>query len=146
MHQPLLDRALANGGGSEYDFAPFFERIAPYVRGVDLGLCHVETPMGPGPPSSYPIFNTPTGLAASVRRSGWDACSTASNHSLDQGQAGIDGTVKALERPGVEHTGSFASRTPPSKPTILDVDGVKVGFVAYTDATNGFPAPHRLGR
>ncbi len=109
MHQPLLDRALSNGGGDEYDFAPFFKRIEPYVAGVDLGLCHVETPMGPGPPTSYPIFNTPADLATSIRRSGWDACSTASNHSLDGGQAGIDGTVKALDRAGIAHTGSFAS-------------------------------------
>ena len=28
MHQPLIDRALANGGGHGYDFAPFFNRIA----------------------------------------------------------------------------------------------------------------------
>ena len=142
MHQPLLDRALANGGGDEYDFAPFFRRIKPYVAGVDLGLCHVETPMGPGPPTSYPIFNTPTDLAGSIRRSGWDACSTASNHSLDGGQAGIDGTVKALDRAGVAHTGSFASRRSARRPTILRVGGVKVGFVSYTDATNGFTAPH----
>ena len=31
MHQPLLDRARANGGGREYDFAPFFDKIKPYV-------------------------------------------------------------------------------------------------------------------
>ena len=48
MHQPLLDRALANGGGRRYDFAPFFGRIRPYVAGVDLALCHAETVMGPG--------------------------------------------------------------------------------------------------
>ena len=142
MHQPLLDQALSNGGGNEYDFAPFFDRIRPWVAKVDLGLCHVETPMGPGPPSTYPIFNTPTGLAASIHGSGWDACSTASNHSLDQGQAGIDGTVKALHKNGVKHTGSFKSKHASNKPTILNVDGVKVGFVAYTDATNGLRAPH----
>jgi poly-gamma-glutamate synthesis protein (capsule biosynthesis protein) len=142
MHQPLLDRALSNGGGNEYDFAPFFNKIQPYVADVDLGICHVETPMGPGPPTTYPIFNTPTGLAASIHRSGWDACETASNHSLDGAQAGIDGTVKALDRVGVAHTGSFASRAASRKPTILRVDGVKVGFVAYTDATNGFTPPH----
>jgi poly-gamma-glutamate synthesis protein (capsule biosynthesis protein) len=142
MHQPLLDRARANGGGREYDFRPFFRKVRPYVAGVDLALCHVETPMGPGPPSTYPIFNTPTGLAASIRRSGWDACSTASNHSNDQGQAGIDGTVAALHRRGVGHTGSFASRRASRRPTIVSVHGVKIGFVAYTDATNGIPAPH----
>ncbi|MFI5123029.1 MAG: CapA family protein [Vicinamibacteria bacterium] len=142
MHQPLLDRALANGGGDEYDFAPFFAKIRPYVAGVDLGLCHAETPMGPGPPTTYPIFNTPTDLASSIHRSGWDACDSASNHSLDGAQDGIDSTVKALDRADVAHTGSFASRTASAKPTILDVDGVKVGYVAYTDATNGFTPPH----
>lgn len=141
MHQPLLDRALANGNGDEYDFAPFFHQIKPYIAGVDLGLCHVETPMGPGPPTTYPIFNTPTGLASSIHRSGWDACDSASNHSLDGAQPGIDGTVEALDRAHVMHTGSFASRAASEKPTILDVDGVEVGFVAYTDATNGFTPP-----
>lgn len=142
MHQPLLDRALSNGGGDEYDFAPFFKQIKPYIAGVDLGLCHMETPMGPGPPTTYPIFNTPTGLATSAHRSGWDACSTASNHSLDGGQAGIDGTVDALDHADVAHTGSFASSRASRKPTILDIDGVEVGFVSYTDATNGFSPPH----
>lgn len=141
MHSPLLDRALANGGGSEYDFAPFFARIAPYVRGVDLGLCHVETPMAPGAPAGYPIFNTPTGLAASLRRSGWDACSTASNHSLDQGLDGVRGTVAALEDRGIEHAGSYASAKAAERATILGVNGVKLGYLAYTDATNGIPAP-----
>ena len=143
MHQPLLDRALANGNGGEYDFAPFFDRIEPYVAGVDLGLCHLETPMGPGPPSTYPIFNTPTGLAASIRRSGWDACSTASNHSLDQGQNGHRRHGEGARTSATStHTGSFSSEQAAGRPTIVNVHGVKVGFVAYTDATNGIPAPH----
>ncbi len=142
MHQPLLDRARANAGGSGYDFAPFFKAIAPYVAKVDVGLCHVETPMGPGPITTYPIFNTPTDLAKSIHRSGWDACDSASNHSLDGGQAGIDGTVKALDKAGVEHTGSFSSQKRSREPTIINVDGVKIGYVAYTDATNGFTPPH----
>ena len=142
MHQPLLDRARANAGGGGYDFAPFFKKIKPWIEEVDLGLCHAETPMGPGPTSTYPLFNTPADLATSIRRSGWDACSTASNHSLDQGQSGINGTVKAFHRNGIEHTGSFKSEKASKRPTILNVDGVKIGFVAYTDATNGLNAPH----
>jgi poly-gamma-glutamate synthesis protein (capsule biosynthesis protein) len=142
MHRPQLDRALANGGGDEYDFAPFFRRVRPYVAGVDLGLCHVETPMGPGRPSTYPRFNTPKGLARSIRQSGWDACSTASNHSLDQGQAGIDGTVRALDKRGIANTGSFSSRRDRRRPTLIPVRGLEIGFVSYTDATNGFSSPH----
>src|SRR5215207_4423376 len=43
MHQPLLDRALRNGGGDRYDFAPFFREVRPYLaKRADLALCHVE--------------------------------------------------------------------------------------------------------
>ena len=142
MHKPLLDRALANGGGRKYDFAPFFSEIRPYTEGVDLGLCHVETPMGPGKPTTYPIFNTPTALARSIRQTGWDACSTASNHSLDGGQAGINGTVKALDKRGIAHTGSFTSRRARREPTLVNVQGLKIGFISYTDATNGLSSPN----
>jgi poly-gamma-glutamate synthesis protein (capsule biosynthesis protein) len=142
MHQPLLDRARANAGGHGYDFTPFFDQIAPYIAKVDLGLCHVETPMGPGPITTYPIFNPPRDLAKSIHRSGWDACDTASNHSVDGGQSGINGTVDALDDSGVKHTGSFTSRKHRNEPTFLRVDGVKIGLVAYTDATNGLPLPH----
>jgi poly-gamma-glutamate synthesis protein (capsule biosynthesis protein) len=142
MHRPLLDRALRNGGGGNYDFAPFFRKVRPYLaKRADLALCHVETPMGPGPPATYPVFNTPTDLAGSIRKSGWDVCSTASNHSLDQGKAGIAGTSTALDKRGIAHTGTFASKRAAKRPTILRVAGVKVGFLSYTDATNGFRAP-----
>lgn len=141
IHTLLWERALANGGGSTYDFAPFFEEIAPWVAGADLALCHQETTLGPPPPASYPLFNTPEELATSIRESGWDACDTASNHALDQGEEGISSTVGAFERAGVRQTGSFTSPRRREQPTILKVNGVRLGLVAYTDATNGIPLP-----
>jgi poly-gamma-glutamate synthesis protein (capsule biosynthesis protein) len=98
--------------------------------------------MGPGPITTYPIFNTPTDLAKSIHRSGWDLCDSASNHSLDGGQPGIDGTVDALDHADVKHTGSFSSKKQSNEPTFIHVDGIKIGYVAYTDATNGFTPPH----
>ena len=115
IHSPIFDRALALGGGRHYDFAPFFVRIRPYIRGAGLALCHVETPMTPAPPAGYPIFNTPPELAPAIRQTGWRACSTAATHTLDQGQAGVDDTIRALDRAGVAHTGSFSSRGRPEQ-------------------------------
>jgi Bacterial capsule synthesis protein PGA_cap len=141
IHSPVYSRALALGGGSRYDFAPMFRPIRPYVAGADLALCHVETPMGPGPPQGYPIFNTPVELARAIAATGWDACDTASNHSLDQGQEGVGSTIEALERAGVEHTGSYASKRARRKPLILKAKDVRVAVLAYTTDTNGIPLP-----
>jgi poly-gamma-glutamate capsule biosynthesis protein CapA/YwtB (metallophosphatase superfamily) len=141
IHTAVWERALALGG-SDYDFAPLFDAIKPYVAGADLALCHVETPMTAAPPASYPIFNTPPELARGIAATGWDACDTASNHSLDQAQTGVDQTGRALDHVGVEHTGSFPSSGARRKPVIVNVHGVKVALLAYTTDTNGIPLPH----
>src|SRR5947208_6118032 len=142
IHSPVWERALALGGGGHYDFAPELAELRPYVADASLGICHVETPMTPAPPTSYPIFNTPPALAQGIKATGWDACDTASNHSLDQGQTGIDDTGQALDHAGVKHTGSFASPAAQRKPVFFRVHGVRIAFLAYTTDTNGIPAPH----
>ena len=88
------------------------------------------------------MFNTPTQLARAIRQTGWQMCDTASNHSVDQGQYGVDQTGLALDRAGVLHTGSFSSRAAQSRTLIVTVKGVKVAFLAYTEMTNGIALPH----
>ena len=83
VHQPVWERARADGHGN-FDFFPMLRSIAPYVRGADLAICHVETPMSPRPPQGYPVFNTPTQLARAIRHTGWRICDTASNHSMNR--------------------------------------------------------------
>ena len=142
IHSAVFQRALMLGGGRRYNFAPFFAKIRPYIRDSDLALCHVETPMTPAPPTGYPIFNTPPELATAIRQTGWRACSTAGTHTLDQGQRGVNGTIRALDRAGVAHTGSFSSAAARRTPLIMTVKGVRVAFLAYTELTNGIPSPH----
>jgi poly-gamma-glutamate synthesis protein (capsule biosynthesis protein) len=141
IHSPVYERAQALAGGRGYDFAPMLKQVRPYVRGADLALCHVEVPMTPAPPASFPIFNTPPELADAIAKTGWEACDTASNHSLDQGQEGIAETLKALDRAGVEHTGSYASKADSRKTLMLGVKGVRLAYLAYTTDTNGIPVP-----
>lgn len=140
VHQPVWARALANGGG-RYDFRPMFRAIRPVVRGASLALCHAETPLVPGAPSGYPLFRTPPALARAIAWAGWDACSTASNHSVDQGREGIRTTLRALARAGVRHTGTARTRREDERILFLDADGVRVAFLSYTYGTNGLPLP-----
>src|SRR3954447_17922556 len=142
VHQPVWQRARVYGHGRRYDFRPMFRRIRPLIAGADLALCHVETPFSYGPPRGYPSFRTPPALAAAIKASGWDACSTASNHTLDHGQRGVNTPLRVLERAGLRHAGSHRSRAGARRPTILTVKGVKIGYLAYTALTNGQRVPH----
>ncbi len=141
IHSPVWEQALVDGHG-RYDFYPMLREIAPYIRHADLAICHVETPMTPRPPTGYPVFNTPPALAAAIRKTGWRICDTASNHSVDEGQYGIDQTGRALNRAGILHTGSFPSRAAQKRTVMVTVKGVKVAFLAYAEMTNGIPLPH----
>ena len=142
IHTPVAQRALALGGGRRYDFTPLFAPVRRVIAGADLALCHMETPLVPGPVQGYPVFHTPPDLARSIRRVGWDACSTASNHSLDAGQYGIDSTLRALRGAGVKATGTSRSAGARRRITMLRAKGVRVAFLSYTAVTNGQAVPH----
>lgn len=139
IHAPVAAAALTVGGG--YDFRPLFAPIRPLVRRAALALCHLETPVGAGPRSGYPIFNAPAQLATAIRWTGWDACSTASNHAVDRGAFGIRTTLAALERAGIRHAGTARSRREARRITLLRAGSVRVAFLSYTYGTNGLPLP-----
>jgi poly-gamma-glutamate synthesis protein (capsule biosynthesis protein) len=143
IHTSVYARARAYGHGRRYDFHPMLRKIRPLIARADLALCHVETPLTHGRPQSYPSFRTPAALASAIRAAGWDVCSTASNHTLDAGQRGVNSTIRALDRVALRHTGSYRTRAGARRIVILKAKGVKVAFLAYTALTNGQRVPHR---
>ena len=138
-HLPVVARARTPHG---YDFAPLLSELRPLVSRADLAFCHVETPLQSGTPTGYPRFRTPPALARAIRRTGWDACSTASNHTLDQGVAGVRSTIRALNGAKVAHTGSAMTRRGGRRILLLRRRGVTVAFLSYTQHTNGLSVPH----
>jgi len=142
IHTPVAQRALALGGGRRFDFAPMFAPVRRAIAGADLALCHVESPLVPGPVQGYPVFRTPPDLARSIRRVGWDMCSTASNRPPDVGQYGIDTTLRALRTAGVKATGTARSARGRRRIAITRVKGVRVALLSYTAVSNGQAVPH----
>lgn len=140
VHEAVWRQAAAYADGNGYDFRPMLRRIRPLIAGADVALCHVETPLTAHAtaPSAFPVFSTPPALATAIRRVGFDACSTASNHTLDQGPAGIAATLRALDASGVRHAGSARSAREAQRPVIVrTASGVRVALLAFTQVTNG---------
>ncbi|MFF3334582.1 CapA family protein [Streptomyces sp. NPDC002888] len=141
-HSSIIDRARFDAGGTGYDFRPMLAGIQPVVSRADLALCHMETVYGAnGDYTGYPTFKSPPEVAAGLASVGYDGCSTASNHSLDDGAAGIFRTLDTLDRAGVRHAGSARTEAEAGTVTILRAGSAQVAHLAYTYDTNGLPFP-----
>jgi poly-gamma-glutamate capsule biosynthesis protein CapA/YwtB (metallophosphatase superfamily) len=140
IHGPVSEQALAYGDGERYEFQPMLEQVREIVRPADLGICHLEQPLTNGVPQGEPVFRAPASLANAIAWTGWDACSTASNHALDGGIEGIDFTLQRLDRVGVRHSGTNSSPTS-SRAAMMSARGVKVALLAYTDLIPGLTPP-----
>ncbi|WP_022908815.1 CapA family protein [Aestuariimicrobium kwangyangense] len=132
------------GKGDTYDFDPMFAAMKPVISSADLAVCHEEVPFAKlgQAPVGYPTFRAPRQIAAWIPTMGWDACTTASNHSIDQGFSGLKDTYDLLRQHGVQPVGTFPTAAARATPVILTTrQGVRIGLVSGTYATNGIPLP-----
>ncbi|MGW1118616.1 CapA family protein [Streptomyces tanashiensis] len=142
-HDSIIRRASEDADGAGYDFGPMLSGVRSVVSRADLAICHMETVYGEegGPYTGYPAFKSPPEIAAALKATGYDSCSTASNHTLDDGAAGLGRTLDALDRAGVRHAGSARTAEEAARPTLLKAGGATVAQLAYTYDTNGYPMP-----
>ncbi|MEW2806443.1 CapA family protein [Streptomyces massasporeus] len=141
-HSTIIDRARFDAGGTGYDFRPMLAGIRSVVSRADIALCHMETVYGAdGAYTGYPTFKSPPEVAQALAVTGYDGCSTASNHTLDDGADGIRRTLDALDRVGVRHAGSARTEEEARTATVLGSGPAEVAHLAYTYDTNGLPFP-----
>lgn len=140
QHQAQLDRARQLAGGKSYDYSGCFPLIAPAVSEADYAVCNLEVPLGGGPDyTGYPCFSAPDSYAQALADAGFDLFLTANNHCLDRRDKAARRTLKALDRIGVDHIGTYHDRADRDSliPFIKDINGFKIGFLNYTYGTNG---------
>jgi len=143
IHQ---EHQLASGArrpDGSYDFSGVLAPVAPMIRAADLAICHFETPVAPvgGPYRGYPNFAVQPQIIPALAAAGYDECSTASNHSLDDGAAGLVRTLDDLDAAGIGHAGTYRTAAESRTPQILDVHGVKVAHIAAAYGLNGGGPP-----
>lgn len=141
-HDSIIERARYDAGGAGYDFRPMLSGVRSVVDSADVALCHMETVYGTGGDyTGYPLFKSPPEVAHGLAATGYDGCSTASDHSLDDGADGIRRTLDALDRAGVRHAGSARTEREARTATVLRAGPARVAHLAYTHDTNGLPLP-----
>ncbi|HEY3714277.1 MAG TPA: CapA family protein [Jatrophihabitantaceae bacterium] len=147
IHPPVWEQAAADAraeGRTGYDFGPIYASVASRTRAADVAICELETPLAPpgGPFQGYPTFSAPPQVLTALRGAGYDSCTTASNHTIDQGFAGLKRTLDELDAAGLKHTGSARTPTEAARGLIITLgNGARVAQLAYSFGFNGLTRP-----
>lgn len=119
-----------------YDFRNNFQYIKPFIQKADISIANLETTFAGAERgySSFPQFNTPDALADSLVDAGFNAISTANNHTYDTGTVGVKRTLSVLWERGLKTMGT-RQRPEEKSYVILEEKGIKVGLTAFTYET-----------
>ena len=130
------------------DLAPLGKASEPFFNGeVDWFLAEL---MGGGDTSIFTVVNLECpivkefksvpkvgpsigikSLNANALR-GFSLVSLANNHILDHGEQGLSHTMEMLDEAGVPHVGAGRDIDDASKPHVAEIDGIRVGFLAWS--------------
>ncbi len=138
-HENQLKSALVDKNKQTYDFEPVFSMLGDSLSRADYTIANLETTIGNTGKygySGYPQFNTPENILPTMKNVGVDMFTLANNHILDRYCDGAVTTIDACEKYGFDHVGAFRTQKEFDTPEIVEIEGIKVGFIAYTLSTN----------
>lgn len=137
-------KTLAVGTDNEYNFLPMYENVTDIIEKADIAFINQETPFGGDvkPISGYPMFNSPDQVGYDIAELGFDVVGIANNHMLDSYAKGYERTIDFWENiDGVLAIGGYKNKEDYENIRILEVNGIKFAFLAYTYGTNGLKLP-----
>jgi poly-gamma-glutamate synthesis protein (capsule biosynthesis protein) len=82
------------------------------------------------------IFTGPPSGAVSLRQANVSVVSTANNHAFDYGMRALRETIVHLQGAGVQIVGTSFDSVAGSTPAIVEREGIRIGFLAYTEFVN----------
>lgn len=129
----------------------FYEEVADRVFDVDIAFANLESTLTTGAiaPTTFtadetPSINlTPAQYEAVVSHRGrhFDVLQLSNNHILDCGEEGIRTTLARLDADGIQQVGVNPAEADAAKPRILELAGLRIGWIAHTFSVNFKPFP-----
>lgn len=135
------DRQLkyAATGDGTYDFTQQLAKIMPSLGNADYTLANLGTTLGMYKGRAYTgsgKLNSPGALADALKAAGIDMISLANDHMLDRWFDGMKNTITEADEAGLAHVGAYATEADRDAEKIVEIGGIRFGFVAYTQSTN----------
>ncbi|MBQ6873063.1 MAG: CapA family protein [Clostridia bacterium] len=140
---PTLKACYSEENG--YNFNACYDYVKDVLAKSDLAVGNLETMIASefsySNEEAYinrkPVANAPSTILDAVYLAGFDGLCLSNNHNADCGTKGVISTLDTIDTYGFAHTGMFADADD-ERFMIFDVNGIKVGYVAYTSEKTGF--------
>ncbi len=136
----MLSRYVGKLARDNHDFAWPLRDLAPALRAADLRFVNLEAPFSDQGHTveTGMIFKAEPEMIETLTVARIDIVSTANNHARDCGSHGVDFTLEWLAKHKIANVGSAKSAEEAHAGTVLERNGVRFGFLAYTyDQSNG---------
>lgn len=143
IHSSLYNQAKARATDGGYDFYYAYQHVKGIIPDEGIRLLNQETLIANDiyPPSSYPMFNSPTQLGDTMLDIGFNAFNLANNHTLDKGVKGMLATLDYWESRNALVCGAYRNEAHMQNIPTMEVDGLKFSFLGFTEHTNGLSIP-----
>jgi poly-gamma-glutamate synthesis protein (capsule biosynthesis protein) len=110
----------------------------PFFRQADCRACNLECVLSDrgSPWSETPKqfhFRSDAKNVAVLKAAGVDVVSLANNHTLDFGHGAMLDMLRLLEDAGIAHSGAGGNLVAAANPAIMEVNGLRIGFLSFTD-------------
>lgn len=130
--------AAAKQEDDSYDFGEMFSMISDITADADYTVADVEGSFGGSvDPSGKTYLRTPASILQALKDAGVDMMNMANDHTLDGDFGDLGAAIQNMQQMGMEYVGVATSAEEKNTPKIIDINGIKVGFLSYTSDLNG---------
>lgn len=136
----VIQAGVAVGG---FDYTRAFQDVSGVLASADLTVLNLEGNIC-GEPYGTETTSAPNKLLNALRNAGVDLIQMANSCAINNGLIGLNSTLSALRIAGLEPVGAYANPVEFRKAkgyTIAEVQGIKIGFVAFTKGIGGMGMP-----
>ena len=138
----VTDKVVASTSG-DLDYTAAFQDVLPLLASADLTMMNFEGLMV-GMPYGSESRSAPQSLVQALDKAGVDILQMANSWSIHKGINGLVTTLQSIRACGIEPVGAHGTRDEFRQSggyTIRDVNGVRVGIVAFTKGMNSMALP-----
>jgi poly-gamma-glutamate synthesis protein (capsule biosynthesis protein) len=128
---------MSGGHTSLGNASTLLSGIVSEVSGADIAFANLETAVTNGGVQANKTwtFRAPPSVLGSLYNAGFDIVSLANNHALDYGASGFADTLAAFSGSALLQVGGGANKSEAFAPRFIDVGGVRIAFLAFSEIT-----------